>query len=154
MLGVVGQIPELVRILVQVEKLVLGPGMVSLYDGGRLGVGLGGGIPRVPVGTTPIGAQSVGMIRVVRVRSQVVNILVLAHADAANGKGVHLLVAGVGREDPVSMGFRLTKQHRSKGFPVDAPRDFAARQVDEGGQNIHPTDHGVGPRARLDLAGP
>ena len=82
------------------------------------------------------------------------DILVLAHANAADGKDVHLLVARIGGKDLVTMGFRFSEQHGRERLAVDARRNLSARQVDQGRKNINPADHGIRPDARLDLTGP
>ena len=44
-LGLVRQVVLFIGVLVQIEKLELRPGMISLYDGSRLEVSFAGGIP-------------------------------------------------------------------------------------------------------------
>ena len=82
------------------------------------------------------------------------DVLVFTHANAANGKDIHLPVTRIGGEDFITMGLLGSKQHISKGFTINLTGNLASRQVDESRQNIHPTDHGIGSLTRFDSPGP
>src|SRR6516165_6726351 len=85
---------------------------------------------------------------------EIKDIFPLARAQAAAGIDVIVAVAALGVEHAIAMLFLIAAQERGEGSAVETVGRLAPGELDEGGQQIRQTDHGVIGRTRPQLARP
>ena len=131
-----------------------GTAVVFLENRPGVRIGNGGGFPLVKKCAVAGPTLNIGVRGVVAIEPDIADVFEPLVPHGADGVDVHLSVPGVSGEDELAMLIGFAAENRDEGAAIDVGRNVSIREVEQGWENIDPTDHRIRAGIRWNFPGP